>query len=169
MGKSCTIKLVGSGLCAEIESGTTAVIGAAPCSEGVAQTFDIWHAIPAASVPAGPQPSSSPGTGSSSGGPSCSQPSNCAGSCPQVAGNLLNSDLSSGSDNSAGFNYAPVIIGLLATNLLILLVILALGVFNFVRGGRSTGMTRNYVPVKIKDTDAFLAPPFEDDKPYSDN
>jgi hypothetical protein len=73
------------------------------------------------------------------------------------------------SDNSAGFNYAPVIIGILSTNLLILLVLLCLGVMNFIRNGKKAGLTRNYVPVKMKDTDAFLAPPFEDEKRYSDS
>ncbi|KAF8180030.1 hypothetical protein K438DRAFT_1976992 [Mycena galopus ATCC 62051] len=157
MGKGCTIKVVGSGLCAQIESGTTASIGVASCSKAVAQTFDFYHAIPAASVPGSPQPSS-PGSGSSS----------CASSSSHVAsGNLLSGALAS--DNSAGFNYAPVIIGILATNLLILLVLLCLGVMSFIRNGKKAGLTRNYVPVKINDTDAFLAPPFEDDKRYSDS
>ncbi|KAJ7901089.1 hypothetical protein B0H14DRAFT_2670621 [Mycena olivaceomarginata] len=164
MGRGCTINLLGSGLCAQIESGTTASIGLASCSKAAAQTFDFYHTIPAASVPSGPQPSS-PGAGSS---PSCSSGPSCASSCPHVAsGNLLSGALSS--DNSAGFNYAPVIIGILSTNLLILLVLLCLGVMNFIRNGKKAGLTRNYVPVKMKDTDAFLAPPFEDEKRYSDS
>ncbi|KAK7035991.1 Six-hairpin glycosidase [Favolaschia claudopus] len=57
------------------------------------------------------------------------------------------------SSSSTSDKYGPVIVGLLAANLVLLLLVASLSVVNFVRGGRTTGSTRNpsYVPVKLKE------------------
>ncbi|KAJ6606065.1 aspartic peptidase domain-containing protein [Mycena vulgaris] len=51
--------------------------------------------------------------------------------------------------------YGPIIIGLLAANLVIMLVVAFLGVMSFVRSGRKSGPTRalnpQYAPVKLKE------------------
>ncbi|KAJ7881742.1 aspartic peptidase domain-containing protein [Mycena olivaceomarginata] len=104
-----------------------------------------------------------------------SSPSGSASECPSVsrsgsakvlAGNLV---ADSAVDATTTSKYGPIIIGLLAANLLIVLVLAFLGVMSFVRGRRSVGPTRvHYVPTKTKD-DSLLYPAFAEDRPYSDN
>ncbi|KAJ7163927.1 aspartic peptidase domain-containing protein [Mycena crocata] len=89
-----------------------------------------------------------------------------ASSCPTLgstksAVNLADS-FSQNSDDSALNNYGPTIIGLLAGNMLILLVLVFLGVMRFIRGGRKVGTTRAYVPVKLREEDGSF-----EDKTYA--
>ncbi|KAJ7500386.1 aspartic peptidase domain-containing protein [Mycena galericulata] len=64
-------------------------------------------------------------------------------------------DSSSSSGDSAVEKYGPIIVGLLAANLVILLLVAFLGIMSFVRGGRTAGPTRavnpSYVPVKLRE------------------
>ncbi|KAJ7237717.1 aspartic peptidase domain-containing protein [Mycena haematopus] len=66
----------------------------------------------------------------------------------------LASDSSSSSSTTTD-KYGPVIVGLLAANLVLLLLVAFLGVMNYVRGGRTAGPSRalnpSYVPVKLKE------------------
>ncbi|KAJ7151840.1 aspartic peptidase domain-containing protein [Mycena crocata] len=85
--------------------------------------------------------------------------------------NLADAD-SPNTDSSSSLNkYGPIIIGLLAANLIVVLVLLALGVLVFVRKGRTSGPTRaasaRYVPAKTRD-DSLMRPSFAEDRPYSD-
>ncbi|KAJ7882001.1 aspartic peptidase domain-containing protein [Mycena olivaceomarginata] len=104
-----------------------------------------------------------------------SSPSGSASECPSVSGSgsakVLAGNLVADSavDATTISKYGPIIIGLLAANLLIVLVLAFLGVMSFVRGRRSVGPTRvHYVPTKTKD-DSLLYPSFAEDRPYSDN
>ncbi|KAJ6584274.1 aspartic peptidase domain-containing protein [Mycena sp. CBHHK59/15] len=116
----------------------------------------------------------SAGTTMDSSAPACS-PSTASGASDAVLGkaktsaDLADSNGSSTTDSQV-VKYGPVIIGLLAANLVILLVLAFLGVMSFVRNGRTTGPTRalnpQYAPVKVKDD--FSRVSFSQDKPYSD-
>ncbi|KAJ7161818.1 aspartic peptidase domain-containing protein [Mycena crocata] len=56
---------------------------------------------------------------------------------------------------SAVSKYGPIVIGLLGANLLILLLLVALGIMSLIRGGRRSGSTRvvnpKYEPVKLRE------------------
>ncbi|KAJ6596677.1 aspartic peptidase domain-containing protein [Mycena sp. CBHHK59/15] len=82
---------------------------------------------------------------------------------------LADSNGSSTTDSQVA-KYGPIIIGLLAANLVILLVLAFFAVMNFVRNGRTAGPTRalnpQYAPVKVKDDMSRVS--FSQDRPYSD-
>ncbi|KAJ7684358.1 aspartic peptidase domain-containing protein [Mycena polygramma] len=89
-------------------------------------------------------------------GPSSGSSSVAAGS-----GNLAGD--SSSSTNSTVTKYGPLVIGLLAANLAILLLVAVLGILSFVRNGGSTGPS--YQPVRFKE-DATLT--MDNNVAYSD-
>ncbi|KAJ6540003.1 hypothetical protein DFH09DRAFT_1396617 [Mycena vulgaris] len=94
------------------------------------------------------------------------------GPSASTTGRFTAGTLAAASTNSSTVaKYAPIIIGLLGANLVILLVPVCLGVMAFVQRGRQTGLARTpvarYIPARVKD-DALLAPSF-DEKRYSDN
>ncbi|KAF7353878.1 Six-hairpin glycosidase [Mycena venus] len=64
-------------------------------------------------------------------------------------------DGTSSSSDSTVSKYGPIIVGLLAANLVLLLVVAFFSVMNFVKNGRTAGPTRalnpSYVPVKLKE------------------
>jgi saccharopepsin len=98
---------------------------------------------------------SSPPTTNSAPLPACTVP---AGSDVVTGKPALNlADTSSSSTDSTVNKYGPIIIGLLAANLILLLVVAFFAVLNFVRGGRTSGPSRalnpSYVPVKLKEDD----------------
>ncbi|KAJ7358490.1 aspartic peptidase domain-containing protein [Mycena albidolilacea] len=95
---------------------------------------------------------------------SSSSPSSTA----KLAGNLADVDVAAVlGDATTPSKYVFIIIGLLAANLLIVLVLAVLGVTNLVRGRRSVGPTRvAYMPTRTKD-DSLMRSSFED-RPYSD-
>ncbi|KAJ7881992.1 aspartic peptidase domain-containing protein [Mycena olivaceomarginata] len=106
---------------------------------------------------------STTGGSSSSSGSSSSDCLSGSGSSKVLAGNLADSADSSSS------KYWSIIVGLLAANLLVVLVLAFLGVMSFVRGRRSVDPTRvHYVPTKTKD-DSLMRSSFAEDRPYSDN
>ncbi|KAJ7454664.1 aspartic peptidase domain-containing protein [Mycena latifolia] len=119
--------------------------------------------------------SSGSGSGASSGDDAGSGSSSNSSSYPQttpssgkVSVNLADNGSSSTTDSQAN-KYAPIIIGLLAANLLILLVLVFLGVMSFIRGSRKIGQTRavnpQYTPVRLKED--VPRPSFEEDKSYA--
>ncbi|KAJ7609219.1 aspartic peptidase domain-containing protein [Mycena polygramma] len=55
------------------------------------------------------------------------------------------------SDDSQVSKYAPIVIGLLGANLVLLIVLAIFGVIGFVRGGRRAGPARQYAPVKLRE------------------
>ncbi|KAJ7169339.1 aspartic peptidase domain-containing protein [Mycena crocata] len=61
-----------------------------------------------------------------------------------TTGRVALADASADSDFKAS-KYAPIIIGLLGANLLLLIVLVGLGVVSYVRGGRTTGAARRSV------------------------
>ncbi|KAJ6455982.1 hypothetical protein C8R47DRAFT_1203748 [Mycena vitilis] len=79
----------------------------------------------------------------------------------KVSGNLAGN--SGSSTDSTVTKYGPLVIGLLAANLVILLVVAVLGILGFVRNGRSTGPA--YQPVRFKE-DAPLT--MDNNAAYSD-
>ncbi|KAH8827320.1 hypothetical protein DL96DRAFT_1244798 [Flagelloscypha sp. PMI_526] len=88
----------------------------------------------------------------------------------------LEADTSSSSDS--GFSkWAPVVIGLLAANLFVGLVLVIMSVLGYIRrGGRDSSGSRSipvaYAPVREKDSDAFLhsgeGSYRDDNRPYSE-
>lgn len=92
----------------------------------------------------------------------------------KINSNLAASD-SAGvtSEHSDLSKYAPAMIGLLAANLLVGLVLLALAVLNCIRRGATRGAARSvnpeYAPVKIKDAEASRhhIGSYSDNTPYS--
>ncbi|KAJ6570083.1 aspartic peptidase domain-containing protein, partial [Mycena vulgaris] len=83
-------------------------------------------------------------------GPSSGTSSNSSGSSSS------STDSSSGTDSeSLAAKYGPAVIGLLAVNLVVLLILVFLGVMSFIRGGRNVRQTRalnpQYAPVRVKD------------------
>ncbi|KAJ6587459.1 hypothetical protein DFH09DRAFT_1307688 [Mycena vulgaris] len=129
----CSIKSVANGLCAEVEHGGEEFY-LTGCNPVIAQTYDLWTA-----------------TGLDASG--AADPA----STPKVAGNLLADDASVSGTVSDSSKYGPIIIGLVATNLVLVLVLAALGALSYFRP-RSNGSRPipRYVPVKVKD-DALLA------------
>ncbi|KAJ6540007.1 hypothetical protein DFH09DRAFT_1090012 [Mycena vulgaris] len=119
-------------------------------------------------------PGQSPAGGSSSSDvPDPSSGSACASATGRVAvENLAVPDAAASTDSSTVVKYAPISIGLLGANLVILLVLVFLGVMAFVCRGRQTGLARapreQYVPARVKD-DSLLAPSFGEEKRYSDS
>ncbi|KAJ7679543.1 aspartic peptidase domain-containing protein [Mycena polygramma] len=89
-----------------------------------------------------------------------------------AAGHLVAAAVTSGTDSPTGANYFPAIIGLLAANLLVVLVLAFLAVMGFVRRNKTVGATRSpsirYVPAKVRD-DSLMRPSFAEDRPYSDS
>ncbi|KAJ6514403.1 aspartic peptidase domain-containing protein [Mycena vitilis] len=85
--------------------------------------------------------------GSSSGSSSVAAGSDAVSA--QVSGNLAGGNNSSSTADSTVAKYGPLVIGLLAANLGILLIVAFLGIMAFVRNGRSTGPT--YRPVRFKE------------------
>ncbi|KAJ6514606.1 aspartic peptidase domain-containing protein [Mycena vulgaris] len=128
---------------------------------------------PSASISTPSSPGQSPAGGSSSSDvPDPSSGSACPSTTGRVAaGNLAAADGASSTDSSTVAKYAPIIIGLLGANLVILLVLVFLGVMTFVRRSRQIGLARapgsRYVPARIKD-ESLLAPSFDEEKRYSD-
>ncbi|KAJ7915462.1 aspartic peptidase domain-containing protein, partial [Mycena leptocephala] len=116
--------------------------------------------------------SSSSGSGSSNSGSGSSSDSS---SCPQtttISGKVSVDLADNGSSSTTGSQidkYAPIIIGLLSANLLILFVLAFLGVMGFVRRGRKIGQTRavnpQYTPVRLKED--MSRPSFQEDKSYA--
>ncbi|KAF7369866.1 Six-hairpin glycosidase [Mycena sanguinolenta] len=105
-------------------------------------------------------------------GQSNSSPSstgNPSSSTSVAAGHLVEAAaVTSGTDTPVASKYMPVIIGLLAANLFVVLVLAVLGVMLFVRRSRTVGSSSaRYAPVKVKD-DSFFAASYED-RPYSDS
>ncbi|KAF8175943.1 acyl transferase/acyl hydrolase/lysophospholipase [Mycena galopus ATCC 62051] len=110
------------------------------------------------------------GTGTAS---NSSIPPSCS---PQVgAGHLVTDAALSGSADSTQSSDAPVIIGLLAANLVVLLGLLALGVIQFIRRGRKIGMpgsqsSPRYVPVHVRDeSNSLNRTDYVEAKRYSDD
>ena len=84
-------------------------------------------------------------------------------STSSASGTSLDLSNGGGSSESAVEKYAPAVIGLLAANLLIGLILLALAVLGCVRRGRSKSTAKpTYVAVRSKDEDhldtAYLTP-----------
>ncbi|KAJ6567113.1 aspartic peptidase domain-containing protein [Mycena capillaripes] len=81
-------------------------------------------------------------------------------------------DNASSSTDSTVAKYGPIIVGLLAANLVILLLVAFLGVMSFVRNGRSAGPTRalnpSYQPVKLKEEGPRSSFSTADHTAYSD-
>ncbi|KAH8814494.1 hypothetical protein DL96DRAFT_414258 [Flagelloscypha sp. PMI_526] len=77
------------------------------------------------------------------------------------------SDSTPDSTSSDGFaRWAPIVVGLLAANLFITLVLLLLGILNCVRRGKAS---RSYQPIKEIDSERFVGrPSFKEDQRYSD-
>ncbi|KAH8791825.1 hypothetical protein DL96DRAFT_1726652 [Flagelloscypha sp. PMI_526] len=77
------------------------------------------------------------------------------------------SDSTSNSTSSDGFaRWAPIVVGLLAANLFITLVLLLVGILNCVRRGKAS---RSYQPIKEIDSERFVGrPSFKEDQRYSD-
>ncbi|KAJ6494263.1 aspartic peptidase domain-containing protein [Mycena sanguinolenta] len=100
-------------------------------------------------------------------GPSNSSPSS-AGNI--VAENVVAAAVTSGTDIPIASKYVPVIIGLLAANLFVVLILAFLGMMLYVRQSRTVGSSSaRYAPVKVKD-DSFFPSPYEDtSRPYSDS
>ncbi|KAJ7801053.1 aspartic peptidase domain-containing protein [Mycena olivaceomarginata] len=77
----------------------------------------------------------------------------------------------SGTDSTIA-KYGPIIIGLLAANLVLLLIVAFLGVMNYVRNGRSSGPTRalnpSYAPVKLREDEPRSSFSTADHTKYSD-
>ncbi|KAF8209685.1 peptidase S8/S53 domain-containing protein [Mycena galopus ATCC 62051] len=65
----------------------------------------------------------------------------------------VSSDTDTGTDSSdaAVRKYAPIVIGLLSANLVILLILVVLGVLLYVRRGRAVGGSSKYAPVKLRE------------------
>jgi cadmium resistance protein CadD (predicted permease) len=89
-----------------------------------------------------------------------------------VAGHLANAAVTSDvTDSPSVSKYIPIIIGLLAANLVVVLLLAFVSVMSFVRSSRRVGATRSggvhYVPAKVKDN-SLLRTSFAEDKPYSD-
>ncbi|KAF7315008.1 Six-hairpin glycosidase [Mycena indigotica] len=72
----------------------------------------------------------------------------------------LSTESSKNSVNLADSKWGPAIVGLLAANLVILLVVAFFSVMNYVRNGRTTGVSKaadaRYVPVKLKEDSTFV-------------
>ncbi|KAJ6524010.1 aspartic peptidase domain-containing protein [Mycena capillaripes] len=91
-----------------------------------------------------------------------------------VSENLLTAGATVTADSSSPSspNYMPAILGLLAANLLVVLVLAFFAVMSFIRRGRAVGGTRSpsvhYVPAKMKD-DSLMRSSFAQDRPYSDS
>ncbi|KAF7298353.1 Six-hairpin glycosidase [Mycena kentingensis (nom. inval.)] len=103
-------------------------------------------------------------SGSSASIPECTPPagSDALKNSKNAVGTLSENDTSSSSSSSSSMDkWGPIIVGLLSANLLLLILVAALGVMNCVRNGRTAGATRGgnakYAPVKLKE-DAFAAP-----------
>ncbi|KAF7313144.1 Six-hairpin glycosidase [Mycena kentingensis (nom. inval.)] len=80
----------------------------------------------------------------------------CSTGSTKLISNALAEDGSSlSADGAWASKYGPAILGLLGANLVVLLVLAAFAVVNFIRGGRTTGEPRNgggrYVPVLKRD------------------
>ncbi|KAJ7185064.1 aspartic peptidase domain-containing protein [Mycena filopes] len=72
-------------------------------------------------------------------------------------------------DDSELQKYAPIAIGLLSANMLILLVLVVIGVIVWVKGGRTSGQAAvNYRPVPFREAAPRASESYEDDKRYSD-
>ncbi|KAF7323395.1 Six-hairpin glycosidase [Mycena chlorophos] len=75
---------------------------------------------------------------------------------------------SSSSSNDSWGKWGPIIVGLLATNLLILLLVAFVSVMTYIRNGRKAGLPmsdkyagaahQRYVPVKLRDDSSFVPP-----------
>ncbi|KAJ7684333.1 aspartic peptidase domain-containing protein [Mycena polygramma] len=120
--------------------------------------------------------SSSPTSGAASSStasadlPACTVPAGSDALSGKASVNLADAD--SSSTDSTVAKYGPIIVGLLAANLVIMLLVAFLGVMNFVRSGRSTGPTRAvnaaYQPVKLKEDAARSSFSTMDHRGYSD-
>ncbi|KAJ6566826.1 aspartic peptidase domain-containing protein [Mycena capillaripes] len=77
-------------------------------------------------------------------------PSSSVSTSGKVSNDLAN-PASSPSEDSQVTKYAPIVIGLLGANLLVLLVLAFLGITGLVKGGRQAGPTRQYTPVKLRE------------------
>ncbi|KAJ6474812.1 family S53 protease-like protein [Mycena sanguinolenta] len=80
------------------------------------------------------------------------------------AASALDTDTSTGSSDGAVRKYAPIVIGLLAGNLVILLILLVLGVLLYVRRGREVGAGRGskYTPVKLREDEFHVEQRYSD-------
>ncbi|KAJ6484685.1 family S53 protease-like protein [Mycena sanguinolenta] len=80
------------------------------------------------------------------------------------AASALDTDASTGSSDGAVRKYAPIVIGLLAGNLVILLMLLVLGVLLYARRGREAGAGRGsrYTPVKLREDEFHVEQRYSD-------
>ncbi|KAF7354056.1 Six-hairpin glycosidase [Mycena venus] len=62
---------------------------------------------------------------------------------------------STSSPDSQIAKYAPIVIGLLGANLLLLVVVALIGIVGYVRNGRQAGPVRQYAPVKVREKDVY--------------
>ncbi|KAJ7474924.1 hypothetical protein FB451DRAFT_1366939 [Mycena latifolia] len=144
----CSIKSAPNNLCAEVEQGGEGFF-LTGCNPVIAQTYDFWTAMGLDSAAA-----STSAAGSTS--------------APKAAGNLFESALSgtdsdTTSDSSSSKQWT-IAIGLLATNLVLLIVLVVFGVLSCVRQGNiASASQKRYAPEKVREM--FLAPSH---LPYSD-
>jgi hypothetical protein len=73
------------------------------------------------------------------------------------AASALSSDAGTGTDGNDGAvrKYAPIVIGLLSGNLLLLLILVILGVGVYVRRGGAVGRSSKYVPVRLGEEESM--------------
>ncbi|KAF7363118.1 Family S53 protease-like protein [Mycena venus] len=87
------------------------------------------------------------------------------------AASALSSDPSTGTDGSDGAvrKYAPIIIGLLSGNLVLLLILVVLGVGAYVRRGGAVARSSKYVPVRLREEESMgKTDPYDVERRYSD-
>ncbi|KAJ7768666.1 aspartic peptidase domain-containing protein [Mycena maculata] len=65
-------------------------------------------------------------------------------------------------------HYALIIIGLLSTNLLVVLILLLIGVVLYIKRSGSSGGVPRYVPVKLRSEEPRKSEAYEEDRRYSD-
>ncbi|KAJ7255244.1 aspartic peptidase domain-containing protein [Mycena rebaudengoi] len=151
--------------------------GPSPASSAVSSRPSSPPSSTPSSEPSAVSASTAPSAAESHWQPSATRPADspeatcsCAPALSNAAGkasvNLADNDTST--TDSQVSKYGPVIVGLLAANLVLLLVLAFLGVMGFVRNGRKTGPTRSaaYAPVKIKED--LSRQSIAEDRPYSD-
>ncbi|KAJ6506553.1 family S53 protease-like protein [Mycena sanguinolenta] len=80
------------------------------------------------------------------------------------AASALGTGTSTGSSDGAVRKYPPIVIGLLARNLVILLILLVLGVLLYVRRGREVGAGQGskYTPVKLREDEFHVEQRYSD-------
>ncbi|KAJ6573181.1 aspartic peptidase domain-containing protein [Mycena vulgaris] len=131
-----------------------------------------FQGTPAGFIPATPGSPRPTDTSAASGSNTTTSPGgNTCGSdtgAIRTSGDITYSPPSAGGSDGGIPKYALIIIGLLAGNMVLLLILAAIGAAVYIKAGRRSGRAARYVPVKIRDDTPRKSEAYQEERRYSD-